>query len=165
MKSYFFLSLLIFLCEANPGFSQADLPSSFHKSSSPSVTLPPSDSFDLTGRDDFLSSNGQLDCSSLLHRNWAHQSGQSAALCNEAEASCVRYGLLQQLFMAKKNKEKEQQHYKKRFDWDTLTQGLAASLGDVKLKLLGCAVAIEAMKEGSGSLLEKSGFAPPSSGR
>jgi hypothetical protein len=148
MKPSLLLSALCLIVTGNSANSVYDGPA--HRSASPSVLLSPAAIASFSGPGSYSNPNGELNCFSLLSQHSAYQDGQINAPCNEAEISCVRYGLTQQFAMNPRDGQ--------RVSSKTLQEGLALGLADVKLKLLGCALAIEAATSRSQPTTNQSGF-------
>lgn len=119
MKPYFLLTILCFLFENQPVFSQA----------SPFVELSRAAAIALFG----VGQKRVLNCSTLVNKSWAYPSAQVVPFCNEAETSCLRYGLMEEK-MAKA----------KGATFERVKKDFFLARDDVMLKLRGCQLALEA---------------------
>lgn len=138
MKSYFFLSILCLLFENQAVLSQSSYPT-------PSFALSREAASQLFGG----GSKGILNCTTLLNKDWAYPNGQVVPFCNEAETSCLRYGLIAEKLTNATGNTLERVKRQQSLAWD-----------DVSLKLRGCQLALEASLSNANFLPGTTGFSP-----
>jgi hypothetical protein len=139
MKPYFFLSAFCFLVGNSPAFSAVGNQQPVSPDP-PFVVFPKKLAVRLFG----TGSNGIMDCALLLSHNWPYPNAQVTGPCNDAETSCLTYGLIRQ-----KNRRE-----------GNLGAELAVAARDAQLRLTGCQLAIEATMSNTNSLGESAGYAP-----
>jgi|GEM_PF-6310431 len=162
MKYYFFLSALCLLCNGKIEAQGYATSSPSTPSQSPTIMLPSTIDSSLLGTSNYITPNAKarvFTCDALLNRNWTYSNAQMVLVCGEAETACVRYGMLQQTVLKQQQEGITQGDG---FVMDALQSATEVCRKEVQFKLMGCAVSLQALGSSNTSLLNQSGFEPPS---
>lgn len=149
-------SLLVLFLERGAAFSQNHVS---HPSLSVSVKLP-------TGLARLLAEGsvddpkGEMSCYVVLYGMPGFQNAQAQGACYEAQTACLRLGLFQQFLTPEKNTEFKQLYPGTSFQQEDLEEAIQLSIKEVKLKLIGCAVATAASII-TDSVVDQAGFVSP----
>lgn len=147
MKAYFFLITLCFLTINQMAFSQTARPN-------PELYYPAIQLSNSLREAIFLDKKVKvLNCPILFDNSWDYPNGTSIALCDDAQLACLRYGLLVQRIKTAKGKLLEE-----------LQKTLVLEKDEVKIRLRGCHLILEATIPIEKSLEEAAGYAPYSYG-
>lgn len=157
MKSYLLFVLVCFFSFC----SQAD------PNKEPSVVFPKQVLKQVAGIGSTQKYKGVFTCKDLLTKTWAYPSAQVTSFCYDAETSCMRYDLIQQMRTSKTSPQNENLQIP-----GNVQGNLAFAHDDAQVKLEGCVLAIQATMTGSNLVLPPTGsYAPlinlthPSSGK
>ena len=143
MKPYFFLVTLCFLMDSQVTFSQTTVTNPNSELYYPAIEL----SRKLAEQIFVEKPQKFLNCPILFDNSWDYPNGSSIALCDDAQTACLRYGLLIQKMKTAKGKLLEE-----------LKKTLVLEKDEVKIRLRGCQLILEATISGEKSLTEAAGY-------
>lgn len=143
MKAYFFLIMFCLFTHSQGAFGEAELKHSYAEYNYPAIAVTPEFSDKI-----FMDpSKKLLNCPMLFNNAWEYPNGSSIALCDDAQLACIRYGLiLQKIKKATGPLLRE------------LQKTLVISKEEVKLRLRGCELVIEATGIGTQTMQEAAGY-------
>ena len=143
MKFYFFLIIFCFFIHNQGAFGDAELTQHHPDTEYPAIAV----SSEFSDKIFMDPQRNLLNCPMLFNNNWNYPNGSSLALCDDAQLACLRYGLI--IEKMKKATGPLLAELKKT---------LISSKEEVKLRLRGCELVIEATGIDTKTMQEAAGY-------
>jgi hypothetical protein len=143
MKPCFFLITLCFFINSQGAFSQAVTTKPQSELYYPAIEI----SAQLSQQIFVDKTQKVINCPILFDNSWDYPNGSSIALCDDAQLACLRYGVLVQKIKTATGALLEE-----------LKKTLVLQKDEVKLRLRGCQLMLEATVSGEKTLQEAAGY-------